>query len=354
MRIDIEQLKTDAAYWDSVAPEGATHFGRGNFWYKVVKQAEVYWWKGGNGWGSWDKCEYAASSIASDKKFIKRPTSTEIPVDQPKKQLTQAVFDGLPAEYRWAVVDANGECWGFTGRPVVFNDGFYLDDDGSCLDDGAYDALFGLGYDTTNWQNSLIERQDVPTAADIDWIDGAAYWCNPFPPMQPSGFFINADFTQVHDGVSWVQALPPVNDLRDGTHSKHVVKRPESVTDIARSLEAARIEEHEFKAKPCPHGCVAATIEQVTMPYPDDDARHFETSDVPETKKYPYYFKDVSNVAQIDVYSVLRLFEVTDPCLQHIVKKALCAGKRGAKDFAKDVQEIADTADRLIELEQGK
>jgi len=54
------------------------------------------------------------------------------------------------------------------------------------------------------------------------------------------------------------------------------------------------------------------------------------------------------------VYAVLRLFEVTDPCLQHIVKKALCAGKRGAKDWAKDVQEIADTAARLIELESGK
>ena len=42
------------------------------------------------------------------------------------------------------------------------------------------------------------------------------------------------------------------------------------------------------------------------------------------------------------------------PNLQHIVKKALCAGKRGAKDWAKDVQEIADTANRLIELEVGK
>lgn len=64
--------------------------------------------------------------------------------------------------------------------------------------------------------------------------------------------------------------------------------------------------------------------------------------------------ESITDVAQIDVYSVLRLFEVTDPCLQHIVKKALCAGKRGAKDFAKDVQEIADTANRLIEMEQGK
>lgn len=82
-------------------------------------------------------------------------------------------------------------------------------------------------------------------------------------------------------------------------------------------------------------------------------ARSIEAARVDE-RKHGHYYKDVSNVTQIDVYAVLRLFEVTDPCLQHIVKKALCAGKRGAKDFAKDVQEIADTAARLVELEAGK
>lgn len=75
---------------------------------------------------------------------------------------------------------------------------------------------------------------------------------------------------------------------------------------------------------------------------------------IEKARKHSHYFKDVSGVDQIDVYAVLRLFEVTDPCLQHIVKKALCAGKRGAKDWAKDVQEIADTAQRLIELESAK
>ena len=86
----------------------------------------------------------------------------------------------------------------------------------------------------------------------------------------------------------------------------------------------------------------------------DVSSRVEQLRSVEAARKHSHYFKDVSGVDQIDVYAVLRLFEVTDPCLQHIVKKALCAGKRGAKDFAKDVQEIADTAARLIELEQGK
>ena len=34
-----------------------------------------------------------------------------------------------------------------------------------------------------------------------------------------------------------------------------------------------------------------------------------------------HYFKDVSNLKHIDVYRVLILFGVTDPCLQHAIKK---------------------------------
>lgn len=66
--------------------------------------------------------------------------------------------------------------------------------------------------------------------------------------------------------------------------------------------------------------------------------------------EHSHYFKDVSKLEVIDVYAVLELFGVTNPCMQHIVKKALCTGKRGHKDFAKDLQDIADTANRAVEL----
>lgn len=53
----------------------------------------------------------------------------------------------------------------------------------------------------------------------------------------------------------------------------------------------------------------------------------------------------------IDVYDVLQAFEVTNPALQHLIKKALCAGLRGHKDREQDLNEILESAKRAIELE---
>lgn len=68
--------------------------------------------------------------------------------------------------------------------------------------------------------------------------------------------------------------------------------------------------------------------------------------------KHPHYHKDVRHLETIDVYRVLRLFNVTDPCIQHAVKKLLVAGGRGAgKDIAKDVQEAIDSLQRFQEMQ---
>ena len=49
----------------------------------------------------------------------------------------------------------------------------------------------------------------------------------------------------------------------------------------------------------------------------------------------------------IDVYRVLKLYNVSDPCLQHAVKKLLVAGGRGAgKDISQDVREAIETLER--------
>ena len=61
---------------------------------------------------------------------------------------------------------------------------------------------------------------------------------------------------------------------------------------------------------------------------------------------HAHYFKNVSHLAEVDVYRVLSLFSVSDPCLQHAIKKLLCAGGRGAKNDAKDVQEAIDSLTR--------
>ncbi|OAT34887.1 hypothetical protein M983_0850 [Proteus myxofaciens ATCC 19692] len=54
------------------------------------------------------------------------------------------------------------------------------------------------------------------------------------------------------------------------------------------------------------------------------------------------------------MYDVLKAFEVTNPALQHLIKKALCAGLRGHKDKEQDLCEVLASAKRAIELEAEK
>lgn len=56
------------------------------------------------------------------------------------------------------------------------------------------------------------------------------------------------------------------------------------------------------------------------------------------------------NGITIDVYDVLKAFEVTDPALQHLIKKALRTGLRGHKTREQDLQDILDSAKRAVEL----
>ena len=62
------------------------------------------------------------------------------------------------------------------------------------------------------------------------------------------------------------------------------------------------------------------------------------------------YTKTIHGVS-VDVYDVLQAWGVSNPALQHIVKKALQCGQRGHKDNAQDLQDIIDSAIRAKELE---
>lgn len=56
----------------------------------------------------------------------------------------------------------------------------------------------------------------------------------------------------------------------------------------------------------------------------------------------------------IDVYDVLKAFNVTCPALQHLIKKALAVGQRGHKDASEDLKDILASAKRAIELYEGE
>ena len=73
---------------------------------------------------------------------------------------------------------------------------------------------------------------------------------------------------------------------------------------------------------------------------------------------YDHYNKPILGkdgiTTTVDVYRVLDAFNVTNSQLQHIVKKALCAGQRGHKDYLRDLQDIVDSAKNAIEMEKQK
>lgn len=85
-----------------------------------------------------------------------------------------------------------------------------------------------------------------------------------------------------------------------------------------------------------------------------DIARERMSENVEKTNiKYNHYYRDVSHLQVIDVYQILKLFDVTDPCLQHALKKILAAGNRGSKNIDKDVQEAIDTLKRFQDMQEG-
>lgn len=86
------------------------------------------------------------------------------------KQLDQSVFDGLDEKWRFAAVDADGSANGFDIR--VYPRGgdeyglFAYESDYANSDDNS--VHIGKGYDTTNWQNSLIERDIAKELLEVD------------------------------------------------------------------------------------------------------------------------------------------------------------------------------------------
>lgn len=71
-------------------------------------------------------------------------------------------------------------------------------------------------------------------------------------------------------------------------------------------------------------------------------------------KQYSHYHKKLpAGLTHVDVYAVLKLFECDDAAIAHATKKLLCAGRRGAKDRAKDLREARDSITRALELDEA-
>lgn len=68
--------------------------------------------------------------------------------------------------------------------------------------------------------------------------------------------------------------------------------------------------------------------------------------------EYPWYQKEIKPGVRVDIYDVLKAFEVTNPAAQHAIKKMLMPGVRhGSKDTQTDYDEAIASLKRAKELE---
>lgn len=86
----------------------------------------------------------------------------------------------------------------------------------------------------------------------------------------------------------------------------------------------------------------------ISSPCGEDDLN--ECIGAPES--HNKYLREIKPGVWVDVYDVLMAWSVTNPALQHLIKKALQAGERGHKTREQDLQDIIDSAIRAKELEQ--
>lgn len=67
-------------------------------------------------------------------------------------------------------------------------------------------------------------------------------------------------------------------------------------------------------------------------------------------KNFPHYHKNIEHLTYLDVYRILSLFNVTNPAIQHAIKKLLVPGRRGAKDLERDLREAIVSINRALQM----
>jgi len=86
-----------------------------------------------------------------------------------------------------------------------------------------------------------------------------------------------------------------------------------------------------------------------TLPYAVDELG------VPQAPHLPVlpnkYVREIKPGVWVDVYDVLKTFDVTCPAMAHAIKKCLAAGQRGSKSSTQDKREAIQAIERSIELD---
>ncbi len=64
------------------------------------------------------------------------------------------------------------------------------------------------------------------------------------------------------------------------------------------------------------------------------------------------YQREIKPGVFIDVYDVLKAYDVACPAMAHAIKKCLAPGQRGVKDSLQDKHEAITSIERSIEMEK--
>lgn len=106
----------------------------------------------------------------------------------------------------------------------------------------------------------------------------------------------------------------------------------------------------------------------IRYPWDCDNTRHFYNNigsaddgpkydliaewvdDVPAAAGAHNRYARTINGATVDVYDILRAFNVTCPATQHAIKKLLMPGQRGGKSVTQDLREALASVQRAIEM----
>lgn len=84
--------------------------------------------------------------------------------DEPKpqlKQLDQSIFNGLDEKWRFAAVDSDTRVYIYEARQHIEDNRYWFGDFG-------LQKYIGEGYDASDWQNSLIERDIAKELLEVD------------------------------------------------------------------------------------------------------------------------------------------------------------------------------------------
>ena len=122
-----------------------------------------------------------------------------------------------------------------------------------------------------------------------------------------------------------------------------------AVKDVSRYKVITNKNEAVYDISCEPFGNVIAQRERVTSVNDDRLARDFGVDELIAERGSKYH-REIKTGVWVDVYDVLMAWSVTNPALQHLIKKALQPGERGHKDVEQDLLDILHSARRAIEL----